>query len=310
MMPNGNHPDVTVVIPVHNREGLVTRTLQSVMEQTLQPSAVIVVDNASTDGTAAAVRRCFDAWPVKTVRLSLLSEPRPGAAHARNRGLAGVDTRWTMFFDSDDVMSAGHIYRAISAAAVYPDADIIGWDVFWADNSGRIIRTLPFERDNAQYNNLFHGTLSTQRYMARTQLFREAGAWNGKATVWDDIELGARLLALNPTIVKLSGKPTVTVYCGHPSITTRHFAQNLDSYEPALNSIGRTLGAERRHWIDFKRITLAAVVSRRRNYEGFELFEKVLNSTRPRFRRLLWRIAYIYTLRGGRGIARLLRPFM
>ena len=54
---------VSVVIPVLNREDLVTRCLDSVWAQTLRPLDVIVVDNNSTDGSAAAVRRPLGVQP-------------------------------------------------------------------------------------------------------------------------------------------------------------------------------------------------------------------------------------------------------
>ena len=55
---------VSVIIPVRNRVALVIGTLRSVMTQSRQPDAVIVVDNASTDETAEAVKFAFRNWSV------------------------------------------------------------------------------------------------------------------------------------------------------------------------------------------------------------------------------------------------------
>jgi len=68
---------VSVVIPAHNEERVIAATLQAVLAQDYPDFEVIVVDNASTDGTADIAR----AYPVKVV-----SEPQKGLLAARERG--------------------------------------------------------------------------------------------------------------------------------------------------------------------------------------------------------------------------------
>lgn len=50
--------ELTIVIPVYNRAGIVGRTLESVQRQTLRPLRVVLVDNNSTDATPEVLR----AW--------------------------------------------------------------------------------------------------------------------------------------------------------------------------------------------------------------------------------------------------------
>jgi GT2 family glycosyltransferase len=86
---------VSVVIPAHNRARLVERALVSVYAQRPSRAAeVIVVDDGSTDATAAVAERCG----ARVVRL----ERNGGAAAARNAGVQAATQPWIALLDSDD----------------------------------------------------------------------------------------------------------------------------------------------------------------------------------------------------------------
>ncbi|GGO71836.1 glycosyltransferase family 2 protein [Nocardioides deserti] len=90
---------VAVVVTTHNRAALLDKALASVRAQTVDDLDIVVVDDASTDGTPAVCRRhaCADR------RVRVLRLPRNvGAARARNAGLAAVDAPYVAFMDGDD----------------------------------------------------------------------------------------------------------------------------------------------------------------------------------------------------------------
>ena len=194
-------------------------------------------------------------------RVSVAVEPRRGACAARNRGLALVDTEWMMHFDSDDEMLPGHLERAV-AAMKRGDADVVGWDTELRreDGSSKLLR---FYSRNMEKRNVLNGMMSTQRWAARTALVRRAGGWNEELKIWDDIELGARMLALHPRVRRVKGAPTVAVWAsGDASITGSGFASRAGRYEAALQAIERTLGARGAAVIAVKRGVLAADIRR------------------------------------------------
>lgn len=222
--------ELTIVIPVKNRARIVERTLESVEKQTYRPLSVVLVDNGSTDGT----REVLEGWALK-VRASdfnvrILDCSAPGAASARNAGLEKVDTDWTMFFDSDDEMMPGHVARAMACAQRHPEAGVIGWDVDMELASGKTKRGCFFSSDML-YCNILHGGFATQRYMARTEIFRRAGGWNPDVLSWNDIELGNRILALSPAplIFKVNGRPTVKTHFTQESITGKPWGEKAES---------------------------------------------------------------------------------
>ena len=92
---------VGVVIPTFNSESTIERALKSVNEQSVLPHEVIVVDNASTDGTVGAVKRFAQTTP--QLNLSLIElETNTGPGNARNIGWNKCQTSLIAFLDSDD----------------------------------------------------------------------------------------------------------------------------------------------------------------------------------------------------------------
>ena len=92
---------VGVVIPTFNSADTIERALRSVSEQSVLPDEVVVVDNASTDGTVVAVERFAQSTP--QLNLSLIElQSNTGTGNARNVGWDKCQTSLIAFLDSDD----------------------------------------------------------------------------------------------------------------------------------------------------------------------------------------------------------------
>lgn len=300
--------DVTVVIPVYNRENLICRSLDSVYAQTRRPARIIVVDNASTDGTAAVVTRWKESHP--DIRLDLFTEPMRGAWAARNRGLANVETEWVSFFDSDDAMRPRLME---SAAAVTDTVDIIYWKSMVHDGNRGVVQR--FSKRNAVRRHFFNSLLGTVRYMARTELVRRVGGWKN-LQVWDDWELGVRLLGANPKMKPIP-EVFIDVYAQDLSITGRSFSAKQGCWEQAIDTAddgidGRNgiadlhwkgFSAERLHGMtDYVRVILAAQYAREGNMTAAkQLLKDTLHRSRvTAWRKILLKLIYHYTRLGGR----------
>lgn len=284
--------DITVVIPVYNREKEIERCLDSVALQTVRPAEVIVVDDGSTDRTAEIARS-------HPAGVTVIGGDHKGAAAARNKGLERVRTPWTLFFDSDDIMEPDHI--ATAAAAISPDVDLVGWEAVCVGRDGGRTR-FAFNTRDIGWHNIMHGYLGTVRYMARTDFFRRAGGWNESLGLWDDIELGARLLALGPRIVKTPGV-NVTVISSEVSITGVRWMENHRHHFHTLDALARSVGSRHADWVALKQAILAGDLFREDKDAGREMFRAIAKKT-PAVR-----FAYHYRRFGGRGAARFLRPF-
>lgn len=101
---------VAVVIPAYNAEAFVGEAIESVLNQSKPPEAVIVVDDGSTDRTAQVVESFRQ-------RVRLLRQKNQGVAKARNAGAQIVDTEWLAFLDADDVWLPRKTELQLSALA-------------------------------------------------------------------------------------------------------------------------------------------------------------------------------------------------
>lgn len=118
---------VTVVICTWNRIRLLPQTLEALSKQRLNAPAtwdVLVVDNASTDGTAGAAR----AWQGR-LPLTVITEHQLGLSHARNRGLTEASGDLLAFLDDDALPAAGWLQALVDAAPNAPDAGVFGGPV-------------------------------------------------------------------------------------------------------------------------------------------------------------------------------------
>lgn len=103
---------VTVVILTYNRAGELRRTLEKMTGMNRQP-AIIVVDNASTDDTAAMVARDFPS-------VRLLKSPTNIGGSARNLGVLAAATPHVAFCDDDSWWAPGSLEMAVEALDAYP----------------------------------------------------------------------------------------------------------------------------------------------------------------------------------------------
>lgn len=301
---------ITVVIPVYNRAEPVGETLASLLAQTYRPMAVVLVDNNSTDASLSVLQE----WKRKNQNVDLsiqvLTEGTPGAAAARNAGLAAVTTDRVMFFDSDDIMAPDHLARIMETVRKHPDADIVGWDVAYESPHRRSVER--FHASGTAFGSLFRGDMATQRWCARTGLVRAAGGWNTGISLWDDIELGLRMLAAQPRIVKIDGSPTVTVRYTPDSITGSHDEAYVRKLMRSADVIAADLGAGGRLWLGcvlMRESALCRLSGTGPRIVG-PLEQKALSLASGTSSRLLLRFCRRFTAAGGRGLHYILKPII
>ncbi len=121
-------PEVSVVVPTRNRLPLLAQTVHTVLAQRHVDLEVVVVDDASHDGTA----RWLDEHPdprVRSVRLDTMA----GVAGARNAGIDAARGTWVGFVDDDDLWLPGKLAGQLRVARAAGASWALGGAVVFSD---------------------------------------------------------------------------------------------------------------------------------------------------------------------------------
>jgi glycosyltransferase involved in cell wall biosynthesis len=108
-MSRTDRPRVSVIVPCHNAAPWLPEALESAAAQTLAPDEIIVIDDASADGSAGLARTWGEAVSIPVIVEQVVAH---NAASARNVGARRARGDWLAFLDADDRWYPHHLERA------------------------------------------------------------------------------------------------------------------------------------------------------------------------------------------------------
>lgn len=100
-----NKPTISIIVPVYNTEKYLRRCLDSIVAQTFKDYECIIVDDGSTDDSAAIC----DEYEKKDSRFKVLHKKNEGVSTARNVGIEYAEGEFITFVDSDDYLSSVYL---------------------------------------------------------------------------------------------------------------------------------------------------------------------------------------------------------
>lgn len=128
-------PEVSVVLPAYNAADTVVRAARSILDQTFRNLELVVVDDGSTDGTAAHVRELDDS------RVRLIEATHKGVAAAANLGAANATAPIIARMDADDFCHPQRIERQL-AMLHEQNLDVVGCQVRIVDAVGNSVESM------------------------------------------------------------------------------------------------------------------------------------------------------------------------
>jgi GT2 family glycosyltransferase len=196
-------PLVSILIPAFNVERWIGATLSSALGQTWRPIEVIVVDDGSRDGTAAAAL-AFEDRGVRVIR-----QPQGGAAAARNQAFRASRGEYIQYLDADDLLAPDKIERQLAVALAQGGARTLlssAWGRFFYRTSRARFRPTALWADlspaecmlRKMEQNVF---MQTGAWLMPRALAEAAGQWNTRLLTDDDGEYFARVLAQSRNVL-------------------------------------------------------------------------------------------------------------
>jgi glycosyltransferase involved in cell wall biosynthesis len=193
-----DRPDVSVVIPTRNRRHLLPRTLASVLGQVDVDLEVIVVDDASDDGTEPFLRG-LDDERVLVVRY----EEAGGTANARNTGIQLAAAPFVAFCDDDDLWAPDKLAAQLDSLRRQPEARWSFVGAVVVDEQLRVVgaRRPPVGPDLAREllvrNTIFGGPSGV---VAAADLLRGLGGFDSSMRLMPDWDMWIRLALASPLV--------------------------------------------------------------------------------------------------------------
>jgi len=178
---------ISVIIPAYNAARYIAKAIESCLSQTYAPHEIIVVDDASTDGTAE-IAESFPA-PVHVIRLA----ENMGVSVARNRGVLASTGDWLAFLDADDWFLPQKLEQQRRCALENNQAVLIytGFRVMNLDGSeydGKLLQPMElFPRFR------FRCVIHLDTVLLRREAFDAVGGFDPALRVTEDWDLWLRL---------------------------------------------------------------------------------------------------------------------
>jgi glycosyltransferase involved in cell wall biosynthesis len=173
---------ISVVIPAYNAARFLPRCLESVFAQTLKAEEVIVVDDGSTDDTAALAVK---------LGARVVRRPNGGLSAARNTGIQNASSEWIALLDADDMWSPDKLER--QADRIGPDTVMVYTGIRVFDDSGVREERLAVDVISARKMLRYRNCITPSTVLVRREAVMKDGGFREDIRACEDWEMWVRL---------------------------------------------------------------------------------------------------------------------
>lgn len=231
---------ISVVMPLFNKEKTILNSICSVLNQTILPEEILVIDDGSTDTSSELVNS------IKNPLVRLISKENGGVSSARNTGIEAATGDWIALLDSDDLWDLEFIEKMRILHSKFPQANVLASAYRFQYFSGAIIdakvKNLSFAEDQGLLDRYFsvaansHPPICSSAVLVRKDAFVEIGGFPTGLKSGEDLVTWAKLAIRNKI-----------AYHQKSLATYVHQIENLNSSsyrEELIDPVGDSLKAE------------------------------------------------------------------
>lgn len=187
---------VSVIIPVYNRENLVSGAIDSVLQQTYPHWEIIIADDGSTDNTKAVLNQYAAHRAISILSLDHCGKP----GQVRNSAVKHSKGRWISFLDSDDSWKSDKLEKQIEYLRAHQNYRFIHTLERWERNDKIVSQA---HRKHNKEGDLFKTSLGKceigpSTVMMDRELYRQNDGFRNDLEICEDYEFWLRITSDNP----------------------------------------------------------------------------------------------------------------
>ena len=199
---------ISVIIPTYNRKKTLARAIQSVINQSLSPYEILIIDDGSNDGTAEWVKDNFQ-------NIKYIYQNNHGVSSARNIGIENAYGDWVAFLDSDDEWLPNKLYEQVKAIDSNPEMKFFHTNEIWIRNG---VRVNQMKKHKKYGGYIFEKCLdicrvSPSSVLIQKEVFDNIGIFDESLRVCEDYDLWLRITSKYPVVYL--DIPLIYKYGGH-----------------------------------------------------------------------------------------------
>jgi glycosyltransferase involved in cell wall biosynthesis len=213
---------IDVIIPTYNRAHLISRSINSVLNQTYKNFHLYIIDDGSTDNTSDVLKSFLNIPNVH-----FLKQNNKGVSAARNLGIRKSSSCWICFLDSDDEWLPHKLQTQVNFHLLNPSIPFIHSNEIWMRNNIRINPKLKFDKGNHEIfkRSLETCLISPSTVMLKRDLILSLGLFDENLTVCEDYDLWLKVLIKNE--IGFISDNLIIKYAGHEGqLSTAFFAMD------------------------------------------------------------------------------------
>ena len=178
---------VSVVIPAYNCEATLEESVESILRQTYKDFEVIIVNDASTDGTLKKAMKMADG----DSRIKVISQKaNGGVGAARERGIRESFGKYICWQDADDISLPDRIEKQLAFLETHPKVGVVGGFIQFFDETGNGVIREYAELDDELRRKIFrYNPVAQPASMFRRECFDKVGYYDKNLLVAEDLDM-------------------------------------------------------------------------------------------------------------------------